>query len=240
MAQKKEIWKDVPGFEGYYQASNLGRVRSLDRHVFYKDGREVVFKGKLINGSINNGYRCVGLSKKNKSRTFMFHQLVAMAFLNHKPNGVKMVVDHINGDKMDNRVDNLRIVTQRENLSTCHRVDSKTLSSKYTGVSFVPKNSKWSSAISYNKNNVKLGIFDNEIEAHYAYQSALLRINDGSFNPADYKPKWRSKYKCVSFHKGNKKWRIQATINGKRKHLGYFKTELEAHNAYQKALNNQM
>ena len=149
---EKEIWKDIPGYEGYYQASNLGRVRSLDRNIVYVDGKRRFIKGKLIKGSLNGkGYRLTTLKKNNIGRTFKFSQLVAMAFLNHKPNGMKAVVDHIDGDRSDDRVKNLRIVTNRENCSNLFRRDRANLSSRYTGVSWSIKDNAWRAGIHYDK-----------------------------------------------------------------------------------------
>lgn len=237
--KEKEIWKDIPGYEGYYQASNLGRVRSLDRTVTFSNGYDRFYKGGVMNGSVNKGYRQYSLNINGVNRTFQCSQLVAMAFLGHVPNGYDSVVDHINGITDDDRLENLRIVTQRENSSTCFRSDKKSLSSKYVGVSFFKKQEKWAAQIYYKDKNVVLGYFKTELEASNAYQLALSKVKDGSFNHNDYKPKWTSEYKGVFFHKASNKWRAQITINGKRKHIGSFHTELEAHNAYQKALKQK-
>lgn len=236
---EKEIWKDVPGYEGYYQASNLGRVRSLDRIITYSNGYDRFYKGGVMNGSVNNGYRQTALHINGIRRNFKFSQLVAMAFLNHEPNGMKMVVDHINGVRSDDRVENLRIVTNRANLSTCFRSDRDSLSSEYVGVNWDKKPSKWRALIEYKGVSVHLGYYNTEIEASKAYQLALSKIEDGSFNADDYKPNHTSKHRGVHFNKAMNKWRAQIMINGKRKHLGYFKTELEAHNACQKALKQK-
>ena len=227
----KEIWKDVPGYEGYYQVSDLGRVRSLDRNIVHIDGKRRFIKGKLIKGSVNNGYRLTTLRKSSIGRTFKFSQLVAMAFLGHDPNGHDLVVDHINGDKSDDRVENLRIVTHRANISTCFRSDRGSFSSEYVGVNWDKKLSKWGALIYHDGVHTHLGYYNTEIEASKAYQLALSKIKDGSFNADEYKPKWTSEYKGVSFHKASNKWIARITINGKRKYLGLFKTEEEAYNA---------
>lgn len=236
MSEKEEIWKDVPEYEGYYQASNLGRVRSLDRTVTYSNGRKAFYKGRLVDRGLNNGYKQATLTKDNVGRTYNFSLLVAMAFLDHKPNGHTLVVDHINGDRSDDRVENLRIVTNRANISTCFRTNEDFFSSEYAGVSWNEVCSKWQAGIQYNGNKTYLGTFTDDLEASNAYQSALSKVKDGSFNPSDYKSEFTSKHKGVNFHKASGKWMAQIRINGRQKYLGCFSTELEAHQAYQSKL----
>lgn len=187
MEKKIEVWRDVPGYEGYYQVSNTGIVRSLDRTVLYRNGRKRLYKGKIIDGSNNEGYRVIGFSKDGKSRLFKVSQLVAMAFLGHTPNGNTLVVDHIDGDRANDNVDNLRIVTQRENLSKCYRANEDSFTSKYVGVSYHNNNQKWEGKIRYNGVKIHLGYFDSELKASEAYQKALGEIKNNSFNPEDYK-----------------------------------------------------
>lgn len=230
-----EIWKDIPNYEGYYQASNIGRVRSLDRTVLTSRGKRV-YKGKLIEGTVNKGYRRATLCINGIGRNLKFSQLVAMTFLGHEPSGSFLVVDHINGDKSDDRVENLRIVTQRANTTTCFRSNKGSFSSEYVGVNWSKSKSKWQVGIQYKGVSTHLGHYDTEIEASNAYQLALSKIKDGSFNADDYKPKFLSKYKGVSFHKAANKWQAQITISGKTKYLGSFITEIEAHQAYQTKL----
>ena len=239
MSEKEvEIWKDIPEYEGYYQASNLGRIRSLDRTVVFSDGRKRFYRGGVMDGSVNRGYRQTTLSGDGIGRTLMFSQIIAMTFLGHDPNGLTLVVDHINGDKSDNRVENLRIVSHRANTSTCFRSNEDSLSSEYVGVSWDKSKSKWRTQIQHDGVSTFLGYYKTELEAFKAYKSALSKIKDGSFNPDNYKPEWTSKYKGVGFKKANNKWQAYITINGKLKYLGLFKTELLAHQAYQNALKD--
>ena len=113
----EEIWKDIPGYEGYYQVSNLGRVKSLDRKVWKFGKQWVNMKGVLITPVKNRSYLTLRLSGKR----FYIHQLVAMAFLNHKPNGFNDTVDHIDFNHSNNRVENLRIISHKEN-SRRHKI----------------------------------------------------------------------------------------------------------------------
>ncbi len=238
---EKEIWRDVPNYDGYYQASSTGRVKSLDRTLIDKNGRKRFLKGKLIKSYIKkDGYKNICLSKNGVQKILTIPQVIAITFLGHIPNGNKLVVDHRNGIKTDDRLENLRIVTNRANSSTCFRSNKKSFTSKYIGVSFKAKDNNWTSQIVYNGDNIRLGSFSSEIKASNAYQKALSKINDGSFNPNEYTPKFSSKYKGVCLKKPSNRWRSQITINGKQKHLGSFHTELEAHHAYQLALNKQM
>jgi hypothetical protein len=161
-----EIWKDIKGYEGHYQVSNLGNVKSL------KFNREKILK-KLIN---TDGYFQLGLSIKSVVKIQKIHQLMAIAFLNHTPNKMTLVVDHINNIKTDNRLENLQIVTHRENSSK----DSKKIkrTSQYIGVSWVKKDKIWISRIENNRKKITLGRFKDEFEAHLAYQKALNEINN--------------------------------------------------------------
>ena len=159
---KEEIFKDVPGYEGLYQVSNLGRVKSL------KFNKERILKTPPV----GYGYCICNLFLEGNCKTFYVHILVAMAFLNHKPNGHKMVIDHINNVKTDNRLENLQLISNRQNTSK----DRKGYSSQYVGVAWYEAKSKWISQIMINGKLKYLGLFTNEIEAAKAYQSKLNEI----------------------------------------------------------------
>ena len=158
----KEEWKDIPEYEGDYQASNFGRIRSLN---YRKSG-----KIKFLKNSLNGEYYRVILSKENKTKIFLIHQLIAMTFLGHKPDKHKLVIDHINSNKLDNRIENLRIVTQRENTTK-----ERTLKSGLpTGVTVCGK--KFRSRISINKIKKNIGLFLTSEEASQAYQNELQKV----------------------------------------------------------------
>lgn len=110
-----EIWKDVEGYEGLYQVSNLGRVRSLP--LVFKDclGRTYRKHGKIVGGSVNHdGYIRYSLSKNNSERKFFGHVLVMNAFCPTEDNNLE--INHMNLDKSDNRLANLEWVTHKENM----------------------------------------------------------------------------------------------------------------------------
>ena len=110
-----EVWKDVKGYEGYYQVSNLGNVRSLDRIILCKNGSERFTVGKSLKPQMDyQGYLRVGLNFCGKFKTHRVHRLVALNFLDEKEN--KDQVNHVNGVKNDNRVTNLEWVTGSENI----------------------------------------------------------------------------------------------------------------------------
>lgn len=112
-----EIWKPIEGFEGYYEVSNLGRVRSLDRIILrhYKSRDKFVkWKGRIMALHLRrDGYPFVDLYKSHKRHEFVVHRLVAMAFVPNPNN--RPEVDHINTIRTDARACNLRWVNRSEN-----------------------------------------------------------------------------------------------------------------------------
>jgi len=158
-----EIYKDVIGYEGIYQVSNLGNVKSL------KCGKE---KQRKLSKD-KDGYLFVGLSNNGIVDVKKVHQIVAESFLNHKRCGFKLVINHIDFDKANNRVENLEIVSARENCNKKHLKSS----SAYTGVSWNKEKRKWIASIKINNKNKYLGYYSNELEASKAYQKELLNIS---------------------------------------------------------------
>lgn len=128
-----EVFVDIPGHEGYYQVSNYGNVRSLDRVIKEKTAKTQTLKGRILKPRINRGgYYYVGLRKNGTKATFAIHQLVAQAFLDNPDN--KPIVNHINGIKTDNNVNNLEWATYSENLSHAYNTGLRTsVSSKAIG-----------------------------------------------------------------------------------------------------------
>lgn len=164
-----EEWNDIPGYEGRYQASTLGNIKSLN---FNKTGKE-----KLLKPIINNSqYYNIKLSKNGKVKTIQLHKIIAICFLNHIPDGMNEVIDHIDGNKYNNRLDNLRVCSARDNVSFKNRKDSSNFTSKYIGVSFDNITNKWRSQIYFNKKKYHLGFFEKEIDAATAYNNKLNEI----------------------------------------------------------------
>ena len=171
---QEEIWKDLPNYEGLYQASNLGNIKSLSKIVIRGNVKQHKKEIILKQHKGVNGYFIVRLNNNKKGKTFKVSTLIAMAFLNHNPCGYKLVVDHINNIKTDNRIENLQLLTNRENTSK----DKKNCSSIYTGVSFDKKNNKWISSIKINNKSKHLGRFKTEIEASKAYMLELNKLKN--------------------------------------------------------------
>lgn len=168
----EEVWVDVPGYVGKYQVSNLGKVKSLERYRTNKSGTMTPVKERILSPVNNKGYHTVTLYKGGKYKRYKVHQIVAMGFLGHKPNGNKLVVNHINFEKTDNRLSNLELVTNRENCNRKHLPSS----SKYTGVCWNKDMKKWLSSIQIGGETLFLGYYESEYDAHLTYQRTLNSI----------------------------------------------------------------
>ena len=107
-----EIWKDIKGYEGFYQASNFGRVKSLERI----DALGHRLKEKILNPQINScGYYRLTFCKQSIVKRYYVHRLVWEAFNGTIPEN--MQVNHINEIKIDNRLENLNLMTAKENMN---------------------------------------------------------------------------------------------------------------------------
>lgn len=129
MTPSCEKWVPVPGFEGFYEVSSIGRVRSVDHYTEPKVdsiGRHqprALMKGKIIAQRKHQfGYWVVTLSKNNKIFTRVVHRLVAEGFYGPRPKG--NVIRHLNGNPEDNRVENLAYGTQKENMQDAIQQDT--------------------------------------------------------------------------------------------------------------------
>ena len=152
-----ENYRDIPGYEGTYQVSDTGNVK-------------IIKTGKLKKAYlVGTGYLQTELN--NPKKKFKIHQLVAMAFLGHKPDGTQnVVVDHINGNKVDNRVENLQLTTTRHNTSKAVTRDLP------TGVFKRMNWEKYTSQYWHDGKVHYLGSFSTVEEASIAYQNAISKL----------------------------------------------------------------
>lgn len=104
-----EEWRDILDYEGVYQVSSLGNIRRWRKKYKRHDLLKVQLDKK-------KGYYRINLCLNSKIKKFWVHSLVARVFLNHIPNGMASVIDHIDNNKLNNSVDNLQIISNRENL----------------------------------------------------------------------------------------------------------------------------
>lgn len=115
-----EKWKDIVGYEGYYQVSSYGRVRSLDRNVLHPTGSIMLRKGLLLKvGSTPNGYSVVSLNKLGDRKYISVHRLVAIAFLPAQPKELPQI-NHIDGNKKNNHF--LNIEWSNSSLNQLHAI----------------------------------------------------------------------------------------------------------------------
>jgi len=178
----KEEWREVTNYEGLYEVSDLGGVRSINRVVLSrkKGVSTMKLKGKILKssptGEDGNKYLAVGLSKDSKMKTFRVHKLVAAAFL--KP-GVGLTVDHIDNDKLNNRADNLQYLTNRDN---CIKAFNQKPKRFMTGVSTTKDGRTYKATIMFKGENIMLGYYDNEEAAGKEYLNAKHYIDSMTEN----------------------------------------------------------
>lgn len=170
----KEEFRDVKGYEGAYKVSNLGRIKSLERKVKHKHSFKSV-REKMLKPCLDAyGYYHVNLHKSGRMKTIKIHKLVAIAFLNHVPDKQKLVINHIDFNRLNNNITNLEIVTTRQNTNRKHIKST----SEYVGVCWDKSYNKWLAQIRFNGKLKYLGRFVVEYNAHLAYQKALKEITN--------------------------------------------------------------
>ena len=225
----QEEWRDIPNWEQLYQASDLGRVKSLSRKVF--GGKAFYFTNdKIMKQSIgSNGYLFLGLQLNGLISKIKTHQLVAIAFLSHTPCGHRIVVDHKNNNPLDNRLLNLQLITQLEN----SRKDKKGITG-FNNVYF--ENGRFRARIRFEEKQYCLGYFNDAETAKktvdFVYEKLLKNENIDEyikFNKNKY-------YKNISMDNG--KYRPRFVVNKKRINLPAFEKLEDAINCLNKVKKN--
>jgi len=177
----------------------------------------------------NDGYCHV----RFKSSMILYHAIMWI-LINGTIEDVNTELDHANGNRLDNRIENLRLVTNRENQQNSH----KHRNGRLQGCSLDKRRNKWQARIQINGKQISLGHYDTEPEAHTIYYEALTMLDksveeiQAHFGVAQFS----SGYKSVSFHKQSGKWEARIKINGRLIYLGLYNSEPEAHQIYLKAL----
>lgn len=161
-----EIWIKVKGYRGTYEVSNLGRVKSLRNNkerILKQSNKRAHPSVSLYNGNLQ------GPTQASKP----IYQLVAEAFLGHNPKSRVLAIKHIDLNKLNNNVNNLKIVTDRK-LTTRKANGSR---SRYIGVTRCNTYKKWIARIWFDGKSTTLGSFNTQIDAARAYKEAIEKIN---------------------------------------------------------------
>lgn len=175
MKKEKEIWKDIEGYEGLYQVSSHGRVKSLERKVDDKGGLRMINERILkprLGGPSRRKYYSVILCKYGKMKSKRVNRLAAQYFVPN-PNNLPEV-NHLDNDPLNNYYENLEWCTSRKNKN--HGMTFKETSSNYPGVCWDKSRGKWKSNIYINGRLKYLGRYDFELEAAESYQTALKQV----------------------------------------------------------------
>lgn len=214
-----EEFRDIPEYEEMYQISSFGRVKSLKR-------KKIAIR-KL---GYRDRYFEVSIWKNNKGITITIHKLVAIVFLNHTPYGSNLVVDHKDNNPLNNNIENLQVITQRENI-----IKDREPRGIYGNTT--KRNKKYEANLWNKGKNIYLGVFDTVEEASLYIKNAIKSIENNT-KIIIKRPITTSKYKGVSWYKPTNKWASFIRRNNKTKHLGYYYSEEEAHLAYVLAEKN--
>jgi hypothetical protein len=170
----KEIYKDIKGYEGYYQISNLGNVKSVERIIKREGKGDYPVNEKIVKSNSNgNGYLIINLRKDKKRKSFLVHRLVAQTFINNPE--VLPQVNHIDEDTMNNTLDNLEWCTAKYNIN--HSKAKPVFQYSLTGELI----KEWESAttiesdLGYFKSNVSSACYGN-IKTYKGFKWAFVNI----------------------------------------------------------------
>lgn len=172
--REPEVWKPIPGYEGIYEVSSWGFIKSLDLYVSTKNKGLRLRKGRLRKPSFSKKYPQIILSKKGVNSCCKVHFIVAKVFLGFIEG--EGIVNHKDLNRGNNYYKNIEIVNIRENTSHYFRsLENK--SSIYIGVCFEKGRYKkpWRASFYHDRKVIRIGRFSTEIEAHNAYLTALKK-----------------------------------------------------------------
>ena len=117
------MWVPIRGYEDLYELNEIGEVRRKTKLIVCKDGRRKTIKSRLLKVSIgNHGYKCVTLSMSDKKKSFLVHRLIASHFMGPSLNPKETDINHKNGIKTDNRIENLEWITRGDNVRHAHKI----------------------------------------------------------------------------------------------------------------------
>lgn len=222
----EEIWKGIPNYEGF-MASNLGRIKRLATKTINKNGFYRKLPEKILTNNNNGaGYFSVMMSVSGRKpfRRYV-HRLVAMAFLDMDES---MQVDHINFDKSNNRVENLRVVTQRENNHFYQktRVGKKTC--KYIGVTYSKEKDLYFPIFSLKNVNYNLGSYKTAEEAKKVYDKALKEWLDKGKLPYNKRKNVKKEGQIKNIFSRNGKYTIIKGYKYKNYRIGSYENKEDA------------
>lgn len=177
---EQEIWKDIIGFEKLYQVSNLGRIKSLEREeicnriktIYRRYRKEIILKPFC---STNSPYPFVLLRNNNKTNNIRIHRLVAKAFIPRVEN--KFYINHKDGDKTNNRVENLEWCTQKENVQH-----------------------SWKTGLSKFKHNKQYYIDKKNVETQRINKLIILQYD----LVGNFIREWKNQIECAKYYKTSK------------------------------------
>jgi len=158
-----ELWEDVPGYDGLYKISNQGRMKS-----FKTTNSKIPSAGRILSPRVDTaGYQMATLSKNNIQKNFLIHRMVAMIFIQNPEE--KPIVDHIDGTKLNNHVENLKWSTLSENT-----MNQKLHSNNTSGFRGVHRNgARWAASVTLHGVLTHLGTFDTIEQAVLARDTSL-------------------------------------------------------------------
>jgi len=167
-----EIWKDIRGYKGLYQISNMGRIKNLN---YQRSGKEQLMKLRMD----KKNYLYINLYRENNDivRSFQVHRLVLITFVGNCPENFEC--DHLDRNPSNNKLENLKWKTKIDNLKNMGAHKDST--SKFKGVCWDTSRKKWLTTISIAKKQYHLGRFNNEIRAAKAYD-AIAKENGFTTN----------------------------------------------------------